>query len=154
MLLQRLEDHLHQSTNNTFTADSKISKPRKWACKLPETLLGDYFIVPLTTVGLLKSESQKMNNESINYAHRCANLDYCIYSIRRRTGERLATLGLFSEDGYWQFDWCSGPSNIEVLEESVEYLDDEGILQAEHYPTELYYVAHEVVRLMNADVCN
>ncbi len=154
MLLQHLEDQLHQSSNSTFLTDSKLTKPRRWACKLSETLIGDYFVIPLTTVVLLKSESHEMNNNSIDYTHRCANLDFCIFSIRTRTGERLATLGLSCKDGYWQMGWCSGRSNIEVLEESVEYIDDEGTLQTEHYPTELYYVVHEVVRLMNADICN
>ena len=91
-----------------------------------------------------------MNNDSLFYTRRCADLEYCLFSIRTRTGERLATLGLMSKDGYWKFDWCSGPSRAEVLEESLEYIDDEGVAQTEHYPTELYYVAQEVVRLMNA----
>lgn len=154
MLLQQMEDQLPGTITHELNIDPSPKKPRKWTCTLPETLIGCYFIIPLTTVGMLKSESYRMNNTSIDYAHQCANMEYCIFSIRSRTGEPLATLGLSNVDGYWQLDWCSGPSLTEVLEESVEYLNDDSVLLTEHYPTELYYVVHEVIRLMNSDRCN
>ncbi len=154
MLIQHQEAQSSGIFTNDFKVDSNVKKSRKWACTLSEIVIGNYLIVPLTSVTMLKSESYTMNNDCIDYAHRCANLNYCLFSIRTRSGGCLATLGLVNEDSFWNFDWCSGPSNIEVLEESLEYLDDEHMLQTEHYPTELYYVAHEVARLMNADSCH
>jgi hypothetical protein len=91
-----------------------------------------------------------MMNCCREYAGQCADLKYCIFSIRRRSGERLATLGLKNDHGYWRFDQCFGLANAEVLEETLEYIDEDGVPQTECYPTELYYVAHEVVRLMNS----
>ena len=91
-----------------------------------------------------------MNNCSREYSSPCADGKYTIFSIRTRSGERMATLGIRNDEGYWRFDQCSGPSNGDVLEEVNEYYDDEGILQTEYLPTEIYYVAHEVVRLMNS----
>ena len=124
---------------------------KKWKCKLKQTLIGDYLAIPLTSEKMLKSESYVMNNCCRNYAAGCAALEYSVFSIRRRSGERLATLGLAYDGDYWRFDQCFGPSNTEVLEEIVVYLDDDGGLQTELFATELYYVAHEVARLMNSD---
>jgi len=79
---------------------------------------------------------------------------YCVFSIRTRSGERLATLGIAcDDDGYWRFDRCMGPANGNVLEEPRHYLDEDGVLQTEWFATELYYVAHDVVRLMNVPAC-
>jgi hypothetical protein len=36
-----------------------------------------------------------------------------------------------------------------VLEETCCYLDEDEVLQTEYHPTDLYYVAQEVARLMN-----
>ncbi len=123
--------------------------PAQWDCKLEEMLVGEYLIIPLTTAKMLKSESYLMNNCCRDYLFRCADLEYSLFSIRSRSGERLATLGLCSEDGYWHFDQCFGPANSDVLEESLEYLDEDGVVYTEYFPTEIYYVAHEVVRLLN-----
>jgi hypothetical protein len=98
----------------------------------------------------LKSEGYLMNNCFRDYIPQCSELKYCFFSMRSRSGERLATLGITSDDDFWRFDQCFGDSNTEVLEETQEYLDEDGILQTESFATELYYVAHEVVRLMNS----
>lgn len=123
---------------------------KKWQCNLSEMLVGDYLIIPLTSATMLKTEGYRMNICCRHYAGQCANQTYCVFSIRRRTGERLATLGLKYDNGYWQFDQCVGPSNSDVLEEKLEYFDEEGELQVEWYATDLYYVAQEVGRLMNS----
>ncbi|SHO52265.1 hypothetical protein SAMN02745220_04475 [Desulfopila aestuarii DSM 18488] len=121
----------------------------KWECNVSEMFIGDYFIVPLTTTKMLKSEGYVMSNCCRNYKELCENLQYSIFSIRSRSGERLATLGLTKESGYWRLDQCFGPANAEVLEEISCYLDEEEVLQTEYHPTELYYVVQEVARLMN-----
>ena len=127
-------------------------RSNKWECKLAVTLVGDYLIIPLTSAKVLKSEGYMMNNCCRDYISQCMELKYCLFSIRKRTGERLATLGLAYDEDYWRFDQCFGPSNTEVLEETRTYLDEEGEFQEETFATELYYVAHEVARLMNSDI--
>lgn len=138
------------STELTIAGNSIERRPKKWKCKLPETLIVDYLITPLTSAKLLKLEGYLMNNCCPEYIEQCAGLTYCIFSISRRTGERVATLGLKYDLSYWRFDQCFGPSNTEVLEEIRTYLDEDGELQEEIYATEIYYVAHEVARLMNS----
>jgi hypothetical protein len=121
----------------------------KWECHLTEMFIGDFFIVPLTTTRMLKSEGYAMSNCCREYKELCEQQQYGIFSIRSRSGERLATLGLAKEDGYWRLDQCFGPANSEVLEETCCYLDEDEALQTEYHPTDLYYVAQEVARLMN-----
>lgn len=125
---------------------------KRWSCRISEMLLGDYVVTPLTSAKMLKSEGYRMNSCCRDYTEQCAASTYSIFSIRSRIGERVATLGLVYDQGSWQFDQCFGPSNSEVMEEVQTSLDEEGELRTECYATELYYVAHEVVRLMNAPV--
>jgi hypothetical protein len=100
---------------------------------------------------MVKSEAYWMNNGCEVYIYQCAGMEYALFSICTRSGERLATLGLANDKGGWRFERCTGASHSEVLEETLEYFDDDGVLQREYFPTELYYIVHEVVRLMNAD---
>lgn len=146
-----------ENLNSFFTAKLPAGalagkRSGKWNCKLSEMLVGEYLIIPLTSAKQLKSEGYRMNNCCREYTSRCMALEYCVFSIRSRSGERLATLGLAYDDGYWRFDQCFGPSNGEILEETRQYLDEDGELQTECFATELYYVAHDVVRLMNSTV--
>lgn len=136
-----------------LTAASGKRRSAKWECRLSEKLIGEYLVIPLTSAKMLKSEGYWMNNCCKEYVHQCADLTYCLFSIRSRSGERLATLGLASEQGSWGLDQCFGPSNIDVLEETLVYLDEDEVVQTEWVPTEMYYVAHEVVRLMNSASC-
>lgn len=125
-----------------------------WQCRLPETFIGEYLIVPLTSTRLLKTEGYVMNNCCREYSRQCEDQMYAMFSIRTRSGERIATLGLSKELGYWTVDQCYGPSNSEVMEEMCNFLDEDEVLQTEYFPTEIYYVAHEVVRLMNCVDCS
>ena len=151
MLSQCKVDYLNESfVTKSATGNSVNKRPRKWKCKLSETLIGEYCITPLTTAKLLKSEGYQMNNCCRDYIDQCAEMAYCLFSVRSRVGERLATLGLNCNGGHWRFDQCFGPSNTEVLEETRTYLDEDGELQEELFATDLYYVAHEVARLMNS----
>ena len=141
-------------SNAIFTAElvadaSNAKRSGKWDCPLSEVLVGEYWIIPLTSRKLLKSEGYAMNNCCRDYISQCEAMGYCIFSIRNRTGERLATLGLKKEQNYWYFDQCFGASNADVLEEILTYLDENGMEQTESTSSEIYYVAHEVARLMN-----
>ncbi len=151
MLSQSKADYCNDIFVTELAAgNSAEGRPNKWTCKLPETFVGEYLIIPLTSAKLLKSEGYQMNNCCRDYVDQCAEMTYCLFSIRSRSGERLATLGLNHSEGYWRFDQCFGPSNTEVLEETRTYLDEDGEIQEELFATELYYVAHEVARLMNS----
>ncbi len=151
MLSQSKVDTSNGLFATELTAGNSIERrPRKWKCQLSEMLIGRYLIMPLTSAKLLKSESYHMNNCCRDFLEQCAELTYCLFSIRSRSGERLATLGLTCRQGSWRFDQCFGPSSTEVLEETRTYLDEDGEFQEESFATELYYVAHEVARLMNS----
>lgn len=136
---------------NHSSQSFKKSKKRKWKSQVAETIVDQFFVIPVTSTKMLRSEAYWMNNCCQEFAEQCARLEYNIFSIRSRSGERLATLGVINDNGYWRFDQCFGPSNSDVLEEALEYLDEDDVLQEERFPTELYYVAHEVVRMMNAN---
>jgi hypothetical protein len=151
MLSQSKVDYFNDLFVTELAAGNSVERrPNKWKCKLSETLIGEYCIMPLTSAKLLKSEGYQMNNCSRDYLDQCAELTYCLFSVRSRVGERLATLGLNCTEGHWRFDQCFGPSNTEVLEETRTYLDEDGEIQEELFATDLYYVAHEVARLMNS----
>jgi hypothetical protein len=150
MLSQSKVDTLNAFVSTELAAGNSVERRRnKWKCKLSEMLIGEYLIIPLTSAKLLKSEGYQMNNCCRDYVDQCAEMTYCLFSIRRRSGERLATLGLEYDHDYWRFDQCFGPANTEVLEETRTYLDEDGELQEELFATDLYYIAHEVARLMN-----
>ena len=151
MLCQSTVNNVDAPFATRFTRVNSVNRrPKKWQCQLPETLVGDYLIIPLTSVKMVKSEGYRMNTCCRDYVDQCAEGTYSLFSIRRRSGERLATLGLACREGHWRFDWCLGPERSEVLEEIRAYLDEDGELQEELYATDLYYIAHEVARLMNS----
>ncbi len=154
MLSQLKVENLPAIFATELTGETAVEKRSgKWTCTLSETLVGAYLIMPLTSAKLLKAEGYLMNNCCRDYVSRCLESKYRVFSIRTRAGERLATLGIACEDGYWRFDQCMGPSNGNVLEKPHHYLDEDGVPQTEWFATELYYVAHDVVRLMNSTVC-
>ncbi len=154
MLSQSKVENLQVILATESAVETSVEKRSgKWKCTLSEMFIGEYLIMPLTSAKLLKSEGYLMNNCCREYVGRCLELKYCLFSIRSRSGERLATLGIAYDEGYWRFDQCFGPSNGNVLEEARHYLDEDGVLQTDWFATELYYVAHDVVRLMNSTVC-
>lgn len=153
MLTQEKVNEFGAVYGDTLRPVSKRQRLGKWQCKLPEMLVGEYLLVPCISAKMLKSEGYWMNNCSRDYMDACAAGEYCIFSIRSRTGERLATLGLINDSSGWRFDQCYGPSNADVMEETYVYLDDDGELHSESFPTDIYYIAHEVVRLMNSEPC-
>ncbi|PIE00677.1 MAG: hypothetical protein CSA81_13575 [Acidobacteria bacterium] len=122
---------------------------RRWDALLTESVIGNYLVVPLVSSKMLRSEAFWMNNCVNGYQAICAAGDYALFSIRTCSGERLATLGMKKNESSWFFDQCFGPENSKVLEENIEYIDEDGILQVESYPTDIYYIAQEVVRLQN-----
>ncbi len=149
MLLQ-----VQDNTTGLFAAEIAERGPEiqrgNWYCRLAEIIIGDFLIIPLTSRKKIHSEAYMMSNCCRQYTAACAALEYVLFSVRSRAGERQATLGLRREEGHYHFDQCFGPANMEVMEESLCYCDENDVIQTESYPTEIYYVAQEVVRLMNA----
>ncbi len=101
MLSQTTVNEISTIFAGELSVTSTKKRIGKWECKLTETLIGEYLITPLTSARMLKSEGYWMNNCSRDYTRQCEEIAYCIFSIRRRTGERLATLGLANDQGYW-----------------------------------------------------
>ena len=149
-----LSPAIHNQTGNSFFHEDHaarwVSKKNKWSCKLKETFVAEYLIVPLISKNSLKNDDYWMSNQFSDYHRFCSDGSYAVFSIRTRSGERIATLGLANEQGHYHLDRCHGVSGEEVLEEVLEYYDDDGTLQQECFPTELYYVCQEIVRLMNS----
>ncbi len=133
-----------------YTKTATPKKNWKWKCSLPTIKIDEYEIVPLTSAKQLKSEGYHMNNCCKDYAQQCSEGKYCIFSIRDSFGNRIATLGAVNDEGYWQFDQCLGYSNCNVIDEFTEHLDSQGKIHLEWSHTELFYVASEVVRVLNA----
>jgi hypothetical protein len=128
------------------------SNSRRWHSVLSEMMIGDYLVMPLNSTKMLKSEGYRMNNCCREYSGLCGSGHYLIFSLRSRSGERLATLGLARQDGCWRFDQCFGPGNSNVMDEILTYCDENGTVHQEWYPTEIYYVVHEIVRLANSEI--
>lgn len=124
-------------------------KASGWDCLLSETVIGDFLIVPLNSAEMLKHESDWMQNPCEEYAALCRAGSEALFSVCSCSGQRLATLALQNNMGCWNLDYCAGPAGSEILEERFVYLDDEDVLQTECYPTEIYYVVQEVLRLIN-----
>ncbi len=135
-----------QHANNLSEKRSRT----KWECKITDTLIGDFIITPLTSAKKLHHEDEWMKNGCQKHAFQCSAGIYSLFSIQSKTGDQRATLGLINSEDHWSLDYCIGPHGKNVMDEILEYFDDDGILQTEWLPTEIYFVAHEVARLMNS----
>ena len=124
-------------------------KASGWDCPLGETVIGDFLIIPLISMEMLKHESDSMQNRCEEYGALCRAGSEAVFSICSCSGQRLATLALQNNMGCWNLDYCAGPAGSEIMEECYVYLDDEDVLQTEYYPTDIYYVVQEVLRLIN-----
>ncbi len=150
MHAQQIPSELNNFTIPQSTGTASPPKKWTWKCSLPPLKIDEYEITPLTSSKQLKSEGYHMNNCCKDYNQQCSNGEYCIFSIKDSTGNRIATLGAINDDGYWQFDQCLGYSNSNVIDEFTEHLDSEGKVHLEWSHSELYYAANEVIRLLNA----
>ena len=143
-------DHQQRQLTETTHKPGREKHVRTWPCPLTEELIGEHLVVSLTSIKQVLNEAESLNNFCREYITRCAGGSYSLFSIRSRSGERLATLGLSKEDDYWRVERCVGQADADMLEESMSFLDEDDALHTECYATELYYIAHEVARLMNA----
>lgn len=142
--------------NQLFAEELELTKNdktetwnKKWDCPIQAIQLGKYMIVPLTSRRMVKSEGYIMQNCVRDYIHLCNDGKYLLFSIRNRLNERAATLGVKKRDNRWYFDDCLGKENSVVIEEIIEFLNSENSSEYVTEYTEMFSVAHEVVRLLN-----
>jgi hypothetical protein len=121
----------------------------KWFCSIRAVQIGEYMIVPLTSPRDVKSEGYMMKNCVREYIHLCKDGKYLLFSIRNSLNERIATLGVERRDNRWYFDECLGEENSVVMETTVDPLDANNYEYEIFEYTEMFSVAHEIVRLLN-----
>jgi len=124
----------------------------RWQSPLRVQEMGNFRVVPLTSTKDLASEGWNMRHCVANYDVDCARGLYQVFSIRDLDGKRLATLGLRYDPNGWKLDQCLGILNAEVITSVVDWIDGNGNHHSIDQPTEIYFLAQEVERLMkNAD---
>lgn len=139
--------HFHADPG-TFSLPQKPFKKR-WTSPLPHIRIDAFDIMPLTSFSMLKSEGYNMNNCCKDYAPLCAEGTYLLFSIRDHAGERLATMGVEKVDDHYHLDQCFGPSNSNVTDLFIHHLDEDDTHHTEWQRTEIFFVASEVVRMLN-----
>lgn len=142
-------NELYSFKKNEQSKKSSSKRKWKWKCSLSTMNIDEYIIIPLTSSKMLKSEGYHMNNCCKDYTKQCVDQKYCIFSIRDSFGNRLATLGAVNSDNYWRFDQCTGHSNTNVTDHFTEHMDPSGQIHTDLSHSEIFYVANEVVRLLN-----
>jgi len=120
-----------------------------WDCKVGPITVGQYRVVPLITPRKVKSEGYLMQNCCRDYIQSCQAKKYLLFSIGNRSGQRIATLGTRKDAGRSIIDDCLGRRNEPIMEVSYDQYDDTGECVFEIGYTEIFSVAHEIVRLLN-----
>ena len=143
-------DSLNKLFSTEITEAIKGTRTR-WYCPVSQIEIGGLLIIPLVSSKMLKSEAHAMRNCINSYLQECAEERYCLFSVRDlyNRNRRIATLGAYKDEGYWVFDQCVGEENIDVTEEEIESIDQNGKTHYQEYKNDIFYVSHEVVRLMN-----
>lgn len=149
MLSRSIVDELNILFAHELSKANPKKRSARWACKLSTTFIGEYVVNPLTSARLIKSEGYLMHNCVRQYIHLCKNDEYLLFSIENLRGEKIATLGVKNHDNRWYFDDCLGKNNSTVIETTVEAFRAEHSIVHEIEYTEIFSVAHEVVRLLN-----
>lgn len=144
--------HFHPEVDTKSFFSLKKPHRQRWNCPLPMLRIDEFDIIPLISTKMLKSEGYHMNNCCKDYAAQCAQGTYFVFSIRNHSGDRLATLGAKKVDDHYSLDQCFGPSNSNVTDIFVEYTDDNDYPTVEWQRTELFYVASEVIRVLNKTI--
>lgn len=150
MLTQEMVDELNAlfkfELGLTYENSSSINN---WTCPIGKTVIGEYCVIPLISKKMVKSEGYMMQNCCREYIPLCINDEYHLFSIQSLSGNRIATLGVKQEYDRWRLDDCLGPQNTPIMEGNADYLNEDGGYDSEFVLTDIYFVAHEVVRLMN-----
>jgi hypothetical protein len=141
---------IEQVNHNEISVNQ--SPQKGWDIPVSKVQIGDYLIVPLTGYKKLKSESYLMNNCVRDYRERCDIGQYYLFSIRDLNNNRLATMSMYRSNGYWYYEQCLGKDNSEdIIEETLEFIDENGKTHYQDNLKDIFYVAHDVVRLANLE---
>ncbi|SHO49212.1 PcfJ domain-containing protein [Desulfopila aestuarii] len=151
MLSQLIVDELNTLLTGELSGANTSKRSPRWACKLSKRIIGEYVVNPLTSARMIKSEGYLMQNCVRQYIHLCKSGDYLLFSIQNLPGEKVATLGVRKHDNRWYFDDCLGKNNTYVIETTIEPLGADHLVVHEMEYTEIFSVAHEVVRLLNCE---
>lgn len=152
MLTSQIVDELNDLFAEEFgltTSNKSELKNKGWHCPIHIVRLSEYIVMPLTSSRRIKSEGYLMQNCVRGYVDQCRNGEYLLFSIRNLGGKRIATLGVNKRGDRWYFDECLGKENSAVIEVAREDFDADHNMCLEIEYTELFSVAHEVVRLLN-----
>ena len=67
-----------------------------------------------------------------------------VFSVRDSIERRIATVALIWQDGYWQLEQMKGPSNAEVIFDTVESYEYE-FMSGSFELSEIYFVGQEIL---------
>jgi hypothetical protein len=118
----------------------------KWVSDLEACEIGEFMIVSLTTSRSLREEGREMKHCVGRYDELCHNGLFRVFSIRDLLDRRLATMSLKWANDYWRLDQLGGVRSADVGLIVETYFDGERTVTRIEQ-AELYYVAHEVLRL-------
>ncbi len=152
MLEQSMVNKLNRVFKPELKACHQHQKSNAWNCPIDEVTLEEYLIIPLISARKVKSEGYLMQNCCRDYIPSCVKGKYLLFSIRDLFDRRIATLGARKNGERWVFDQCLGEQNTVVMEQSFDFIGNDGEYISEFTYTEIFSVAHEVIRLLNANL--
>jgi hypothetical protein len=124
---------------------------RLWRGNPKHSEIGDFHIVALNSNEALESESCGLYRYGANYDRDCAKGLVQGLSIRDRKENRVAALVLrFSVKG-WRVDDLVGPHGEDISAAAVTSIDEDGKCNELNEPTDLHFLAQEVVRILNRE---
>ena len=122
-----------------------------WRGNLKDSDIGNFRIVPLNSSVALASEGCTLYRYGANYDADCARGFVQVLSIRDFKGNRLAMLSLrFSCKG-WCIEEIVGPRGEDISSITFTWLDENGKYNELDEPTDLHFLAQEVVRILNRE---
>jgi len=120
-----------------------------WASALSAGEIGAYMVIPLTTSSALRKEGAAMCHCIGSHDILCAVGTYVVFSIRDLDNKRLATMSLVIDQHGWHLDQIKGLENREVTYTEETFYSGERT-ETVREPSDLYYVAQEVLRQYRA----
>lgn len=148
--MAELNDVVYQEFDAMIERGCRTRKLRlRWTSALQSCQVGDYWVVPLTTSSDLRKEGAAMRHCVGSQDILCAMGGYVIFSIRDLDNRRLATMSLFFDQYGWHLEQLKGMENAEVTYHEESFYNGERT-ETIREPTELYFVAQEILRQYRA----
>ena len=122
-----------------------------WRGNHKDRSVGDFHIVALNSSKALASEGCALYRYGSNYDADCAMGLVQVLSIRDLKENRVAMLGLrFSYKG-WRIDEFVGQYGEDISAVAFTWIDENGKHNELNEPTDLHFLAQEVVRILNRE---